>query len=152
MRRTETEVSIEHLLGKVLTEVSSNSETVTLTVSPGTRYVMRHMQDCCESVYLDDVCGDLEDLVGKPIIRATAASNSEEPSMGAESHTWTFYHLSTIAGSVTLRWFGSSNGYYSERVSVILVEDPEEEGSGMQCDDCGYDPEDCECADGPTYR
>lgn len=26
-------------------------------------YVMWHEQDCCESVNIDDICGDLDDLV-----------------------------------------------------------------------------------------
>lgn len=86
--------------------------------SDGTKYVMNHNQDCCESVYVEDVCGDVEDLLNSPILLAEEVQNADGPALNKyeDSWTWTFYKLATIKGTVTLRWYGTSNGYYSEEV------------------------------------
>ncbi len=78
---------------------------------------MFHGQDCCEYVYLEDVVGDLSDLENSQIVRAEkTTSDIEETDYGIKR--WTFYNISTVKGSVTLRWCGSSNGYYSVEVGV----------------------------------
>jgi len=112
------------LLGRTLYRAEADDETLTLYLS-NTNYVrFLHHQDCCESVYIEDICGDLQDLVGAPLVEAEEVSNYEaEPlSEHEESHTWTFYRFRTRKGSVTVRWYGSSNGYYSESVSVDVVD------------------------------
>jgi hypothetical protein len=86
---------------------------------------MYHEQDCCESVYIEDICGDLEDLVGAPLLEAEEVQGyTQDPLQeGEESYTWTFYKFATRKGSVSIRWYGSSNGYYSESVSVDVIDE-----------------------------
>ncbi len=76
---------------------------------------MFHTQNCCESVEVSEVIGDVKDLIGSPILLAEERTNKECPEEFV-SQTWTFYELRTIKGSVTIRWLGESNGYYSEDV------------------------------------
>lgn len=81
-------------------------------------YALGHQQNCCEHVFLEEIHGDLHDLVGVPILVAEERKldlpqKSREEGFGDDSFEWTFYEFRTIKGSVTLRWYGESNGYYS---------------------------------------
>jgi hypothetical protein len=118
--------NVSDLLGKTLTSVIADSDEITFVTSEGTTYKMYHAQDCCEHVYIDSIVGDLQDLVGHPILLAEEVT-SEDYQAGQEksdwdgSFTWTFYKFATIKGYVDIRWFGSSNGYYSESVDFVEV-------------------------------
>jgi hypothetical protein len=112
----------EELLGRSLYKAEADDSVLTLYLSK-TNYVrFQHHQDCCESVYIEDICGDLDDLVGAPLVEAEEVSDYEGEATGDESYTWTFYRFRTRKGSVSVRWYGSSNGYYSEGVSVEFVD------------------------------
>lgn len=119
-----TDEPVEMLKGKTLVSVLANddSDELTFTTTDGEQFRMYHSQDCCESVRLAEVIGDLDDLVGSPILEAEEVSSEGEPAPEyADSYTWTFYKFGTIKGSVTLRWLGESNGYYSESVDFARM-------------------------------
>ena len=79
-----------------------------------------HEQDCVESVTIDDIVGDLDDLVEEPILLAEEVTSNENPAgvslQFQDSFTWTFYKFATRKGYVDIRWYGKSNGCYSEAV------------------------------------
>lgn len=113
--------TISELVGKTLTSVTQDGSEMVFTCQNGERFKLHHNQDCCESVYIEDINGDLNDLVGSPILMAEESTSGENPpgvevSEYQDSFTWTFYRFATVKGYVNVRWYGSSNGYYSEHV------------------------------------
>lgn len=108
-----------HMLGKTMTRVDGNvgDEKMEFVASDGSTFTFLYYQDCCASCQVEDICGDLSDLVGSPIVEAEEVGNMDEPYAGSDSYTWTFYRFGTGKGTVTVRWLGESNGYYSESVS-----------------------------------
>jgi hypothetical protein len=109
------------LRGSTLTDVQDRGSEIVFTLDNGKKYQLFHQQDCCESVTVEDISGDLKDLIGSPLTMAEETFSSENGKPNAESFTWTYYKLATVQGYVTIRWYGSSNGYYSERVDFCEV-------------------------------
>lgn len=124
------------LQGKTLTAIKVSNTEVIFTTSEGDEYKLYHEQDCCETVELDDVIGDWDDLIGEPLLVAEELSNKASQLMKLitdgsqfdaseyESFTWTFYHMRTRKGTVMMRWLGTSNGYYSEDVHFVQLNTP----------------------------
>lgn len=122
------DVEIKTLVGKTLIKIvgKKGDDTITFDAADGSEFVMYHRQDCCESVSVEDICGNPDDLVGTPILSAEESSSDQNPEgvvseYTPESQTWTFYRIATVKGSVVIRWLGTSNGYYSEGVTFAQI-------------------------------
>lgn len=116
----------EELVGQTIIKTvgfERHSDIVKFYTAEGNQYSMYHEQDCCECVCIEDIDGDVEDLCDTPILMAEEVVSDDDPPLDeyAESYTWTYYKLATIKGSVTIRWYGTSNGYYSERVYFYKI-------------------------------
>jgi len=124
MKRKEAKFS--DLIGKTIAYTKGlevGSDSVLFMMTDGSRFEMEHSQSCCESVRLEDIAGDVRDLIGFEILEAEEVTSDENPEGVTpeyqDSFTWTFYKLATFKGRVTIRWYGHSNGYYSERVDFF---------------------------------
>lgn len=94
-----------------------NTEIVMIEFESGSTLKFYHEQDCCESVYLESVDNNIDNLQGSKLLGIEeVAQKGNEDDYG--SKTWTFYKIKTTAGYFTFRWLGESNGHYSETVSI----------------------------------
>lgn len=117
-------MSINKIQGKTLTRIevdkTEKENRIVFECSDGEQFLMFHRSDCCEDVFIDDINGDMNDLLHSPITLAEESVSDDENSNGKsdydESWTWTFYKLATVKGYVDIKWYGTSNGYYSESV------------------------------------
>ena len=123
-------MEFNELIGLTLKEVKGleeRSDEVSFVTEDGRTLRMYHDQDCCESVSIESVTGDVADLIGSPILVAEESSSdewpegAEKPDYLADSYTWTFYKIATVKGWVDIRWYGCSNGYYSEGVDCKWI-------------------------------
>lgn len=121
-----TEV-LDTLIGKTIINISGleeESEEVVITTrsSDGVTelHTFWHEVGCCEEVWLEDF--EKPTANGGLII---SAELSTEINKGCNNETWSFYKIETTKGELFMRWYGASNGYYSEEVAyrVDLVKD-----------------------------
>ena len=116
------EINFDALKGKTIVKITGEKgdEEMVFHINNGDKYRLIYHHDCCASCSIEDICGDLDDLIGNPVLVAEESDNRETNPDGtkrespSDSFTWVFYKLDTIKGGVTIRWYGESNGYYSE--------------------------------------
>ena len=94
-----------------------DSERVTIRFEDGSYITQYHESDCCETVEVHQVDGDIAKHIGATAIDYIEKSSTANNDEVSESGTWTFYTLKTSSGYLDWRWLGESNGYYSEDVN-----------------------------------
>jgi hypothetical protein len=121
-------IGIGYLVDKSLDDVIvNNSKTeVAFHLSNGEIMIFYHEQDCCENFVLEDVDGDFYDIINTKILLAEERISTDSDGINNainynDSNTWTFYTIRTLRGTITMRFCGSSNGYYSERCDICLI-------------------------------
>ena len=132
---------IKDMLGKVMVSVEKSlndkrgrpDDSLLFKTADGKHYRLFHDQDCCEEVYIESITGDLSDLIGTPLLMAEESTSDKNPSDVTmkprdedDTFTWTFYKFATRKGYVDVRWYGESNGYYSESVNFEEIKSIEE--------------------------
>lgn len=128
---------LDFVVGQEVVSIAKNRnsdneiEELILYFKSGNRLHIYHDCDCCESVILIDIVGgNIDELVGQKIVSIKSVyKRSDERLFGEDSgylddsNTWTFVTISTLKDDITLRWHGSSNGYYSEYVDFAYYDE-----------------------------
>lgn len=125
----DKKVSLESMNGETIKSIEGldkYSDEVIFTMDSGKKIVFTHIQDCCESVNLEDF--EHDGIDGGLIISAEEVDgvipDKSERDYWDDSQTWTFYKIETNRGGLWMRWLGESNGYYSESVDILWVNKP----------------------------
>lgn len=111
-------MKFDDIKGKVLASIDGaepGSQRVVFNFADGTAWASYHSPDCCESVSVNRITGDLASVIGSPVMCAYESQDSnDKPSEYADSWTWTHQRIRTESGEVIIVWLGESNGYYGE--------------------------------------
>lgn len=131
------DINVKVLIGLTVSGITKTNDEIAFEDKNGRTFRLYHDQDCCESVSIESIRGNIDDLVGSPIQDVKEEITSEFPAdikkpEYIESDTFTTFTFTTLKGVVVIRWWGSSNGYYSESVSFqeVARQQRSEQGKG----------------------
>ena len=117
--RYRNSCDIKDMVGKKVLGIYYDEENFQILTDDGV-YAFYHEQSCCESVWLTQVDGINDKLIGSRIVIAEVVTDEKDTEYG--HITWSFYKIGTNKGMIDFRWCGESNGYYSEAVDLVKIE------------------------------
>ena len=122
--RSNNGCDIDDLVGKVIKGWAYSDEYFQI-LTDDCVYIFYHEYDCCESVWLTQVDGISDKIIGSRIVIAEVVTKTGEDGVidtdKYVSVTWSFYKIGTNKGMIDFRFQGESNGYYSETVDLIKI-------------------------------
>ena len=117
--RYRNSCDIKDMVGKKVLGIYYDEENFQILTDDGV-YAFYHEQSCCESVWLTQVDGISDKIIGSRIVIAEVVTDEKDTEYG--HITWSFYKIGTSKGMIDFRFQGESNGYYSESVDLIKIE------------------------------
>jgi hypothetical protein len=122
---------LEAIIGETVTGIDFFNDPyrrlpkeVLITMKSGKQLRLYHDQDCCETVELVSIDGDICKLIGKPILSTELGVDEDYdgPEIGDDSGTETKITLRCDDETVIMRWIGESNGYYGEQLDFEILQ------------------------------
>ena len=110
-------MSLENIIGATILSITGakvGSSKLTFSTDKGT-LELYHGQCCCEDVCVEDINGDVSDMIGG-VVSVADERVGEETEVGWARELHTFYEIRTTKGDMNIRWLGRDNGYYSVSV------------------------------------
>lgn len=103
------------------------NEGIYFEIANGPDIAISHEQNCCEGFTVVDDGGDLKEqlasLEDQIVVEAELATNEEIDKGCDDVEQWSFYKIRTMTTSITFRFMGTSNGYYSMTPDIFVAEE-----------------------------
>jgi hypothetical protein len=114
---------LDNMVGRVVKYIDIDKEEMKITCEDNSVFTFYHEQDCCENVYIADTVGDPMSLKGWKLLSVDMDAENESDGWDGFrfdqiSRTVTMVKFVTDENTVSVRWIGESNGYYSESVDL----------------------------------
>jgi hypothetical protein len=110
---------VDCIIGKIIESASLSIDKTILTFYfSDNSSIQFDSRPSNPDVYIDDICGDFDCLLGVPLLVAESSSKSGDV---AECE-WVFYIFSTIKGTINIRWFDTTSDYYCAEICWIYID------------------------------
>ena len=111
-------VNISELVGQFFSNVciveTDDGDKLIFEKSNGDTYSFYPNRECCESITLKEIVGNLSNLENSPILIV------EENWYDTDVYSWSFYKFKFVTqkGHVDISWYPESNGCYPTGVTM----------------------------------